>query len=148
MTKQIKLITLSMLIFASLNILKAQTITEEFTNIFFNLYEESPEEAFDFLMKDLKRLDKQSIQNARNQFLVNLGANGVYYGYEKIMERNTGLSFKLVSFLMKFEMNAVRLTIVFYKPKDKWLLVRYDFDTSLIKELIESKSLSTELIRE
>ena len=66
--------------------------------------------------------------------MVNLGGEGVYYGHEKIMERNVGFSLKLVSFLMKYEMNPVRLSVVFHKPKDKWLLLEFNFDSNLINE--------------
>lgn len=144
MSKQIKLVALAILILTSSNILKAQTTTDEITDEFFNLYKKSPEEAFDFLTKDIKvRAGQESTENMKKHFLFAMTQSGTYYGYEKIKEKSLGNSLKLISFLLKYEKDAVRMTTIFYKPEDKWILFEYLFDVSLIQELKESAKLNS-----
>ncbi len=59
-------------------------------------------------------------------------------GHEKLMERILGNSLKLLIYIMKYENEAIRLSIVFYKPKDKWLVNGYEFDARLIEDFKDS----------
>lgn len=79
----------------------------------------------------------------KKQFLFATSQSGDFYGHEKIMEKSLGNSLKLVSFLIKHEKDAVRLTTIFYKPADKWLLFEYQFDANLVQELKESAKVNT-----
>ena len=143
MTKQIKLVILTILIITSSNILKAQTTTEEFFNEFFTLYEKSPEEAISILSRDFDLAYKQSFEFSKKKYLSNISQAGALNGYEKIMERSVGNSLKLVSYLLKYEKEPVRFTIIFYKPKDRWVIRRFQFDTDLKEELMESRKVPT-----
>ncbi len=150
MTKQIKVIALTFLILSSSNILKAQTTTEEFTNEFFNLYKNSAEKAFVFLTRDiLKKEDKQTKENLTRQFVNNVEGEGEYFGNEKIDEKNIGNSLKRLTFIIKHEKKPIRLSFIFYKPKDKWELREFNFDGALINEIKESgKTVTNEGIKE
>ena len=150
MTKQIKVIALAFLILSSSNILKAQTTTEEFTNEFFTLYKNSAEKAFDYLTRDLlEKADKQTIENLKIQFVNNVAGEGGYFGNEKIDEKNIGNSLKRLTFIIKHEKRPIRLSFIFYKPKEKWELKEFNFDGELINELKESgKMVQNEGIKE
>ena len=139
MTKQIKLVVLVILIFTSSDILKAQATTEEFFNDFFTLYEKSPEEAFSVLSKDFDLVDQKEIEISKKKYLFNVSQAGVLHGYEKIMERSMGNCVKLVSYLLKYEKEPVRFTIIFYKPKDRWVIREFQFDAGLTDELMDSR---------
>ena len=139
MSKQIKLVGLMMLIFASSNILKAQTTIEEFTNDFFYLYENSFDEAFSFLTKDtLKNADHLTVDNLKRQFLNSIARIGFYTGYEKILENSVGNSLMLVTYLIKHEKRPYRLSTILYKPKDKWVILEFNIDEKPIADLKES----------
>jgi len=139
MKSQIKYVTLSVLLFISSNVIKAQTTTEEFTNEFFYLYENSPEEAFTFLtITPFKNTDVHTIKNLKMQFLNNLARVGSYTGYEMISEKSVGTSLKHLSYLIKHEKRPYRFSAIFYKPKDKWLVIDFHFDEKPITELKES----------
>jgi len=139
MTYKIKLVALVMLLVVASNSVKAQPTTEKFTNEFFTLYENSAEKAFDFLTRDLlEKADKQTIENLKIQFVNNVAGEGSYFGNEKIGEKKLGNSIKLVNFIIKHEKRPIRLSLIFYKPKDKWELKEFNFDGELIKELKES----------
>ncbi|WKK67517.1 hypothetical protein [Lutimonas zeaxanthinifaciens] len=144
MKRQINLVVLIMLILLSSNSLKAQTTTDEIIDEYFKLYEKSPEEAFDFLSKDIKVIrGQETTENLKKQILFAANQSGVYYGYEKIIEKSLGNSLKLLSFLIKYEKEVVRLTTILYKPADKWKVIEYHFDVSLLKELKESANLNS-----
>ena len=136
MNNQIRLFVLILLLFTATNLLKAQSTPTEISKEFFKIYEKSPEESFSILMRDQSTLDKHVGEDLKNQFLVSLAEQGTYFGYEEILEKTLGDSLILQSYLMKFELHPVRLTIVFYRPKDKWRILDFQFDSNdLITEL-------------
>ena len=72
-----------------------------------------------------------------------LNCRSVYYGHEKIIEKSIGNSLKLQSYLIKYEKEVVRLTTIYYKPEDKWILFVYQFDVNIKHELKESAKLNS-----
>lgn len=140
MNRKIKILTLLIVSVLSTNILKAQTNTNEITAQFFKTYENSPQEAVDYIFGTNKWMDrnKDAIQNVKTQLSSFLGLVGDYYGYEKITEKSIGDSYKLVSYMVKYDRQPIRFTFVFYKPKEKWQVQNFQFDDSLDEELEES----------
>ena len=141
MNRKIKLLTLLILTVLSTNILKAQTTTEEITTEFFKTYEKSPQKAVDYVFGTNKWMmdrNKDGIENVKTQLTSFLGLVGDYYGYEKITEKSVGESYKLVSYMIKYDRQPVRFTFVFYKPKDKWQVQNFQYDDNLDDELEES----------
>tara|TARA_R110002049_G_C8859615_1_gene538081 strand:+ start:79 stop:537 length:459 start_codon:yes stop_codon:yes gene_type:complete len=141
MNRKIKLLTFLIVIILSTNILKAQSTTEEITTEFFKTYEKSPQKAVDYVFGTNKWMidrNKDGIENVKSQLTNFLGLVGEYYGYEKITEKSVGKSFKLVSYMIKYDRQPMRFTFVFYKPNDKWQVQNFKFDDSLDDELEES----------
>ena len=141
MNRKIKLFTLLIVTVLSTNILKAQTTTEEITTEFFKTYEKSPQKAVDYVFETNKWMidrNKDGIENVKTQLTSFLGLVGDYYGYEKITEKSVGESYKLVSYMIKYDRQPVRFTFVFYKPKDKWQVQNFQYDDNLDDELEES----------
>ncbi|SDR79392.1 hypothetical protein [Winogradskyella sediminis] len=141
MNRKIKLFTLLIVTVLSTNILKAQTTTEEITTEFFKTYEKSPQKAVDYVFETNKWMidrNKDGIENVKTQLTSFLGLVGDYYGYEKVTEKSVGESYKLVSYMIKYDRQPVRFTFVFYKPKDKWQVQNFQYDDNLDDELEES----------
>ena len=141
MNRKINLLTLLIVTVLSTNILKAQTTTEEITTEFFKTYEKSPQKAVDYVFGTNKWMmdrNKDGIENVKTQLTSFLGLVGDYYGYEKITEKSVGESYKLVSYMIKYDRQPVRFTFVFYKPKDKWQVQNFQYDDNLYDELKES----------
>lgn len=141
MDRRIKLLTLLIVVVLSANILKAQSTTEEIITEFFESYETSPQKAIDYVFGTNKWMidrNKDGIENVKSQLTNFLGLVGEYYGYEKITEKSVGESFKLVSYMIKYDRQPMRFTFVFYKPNDKWQVQNFKFDDSLDDELEES----------
>ena len=141
MNRKIKLLTLLIVTVLSTNILTAQTTTEEITTEFFKTYEKSPQKAVDHIFGTNKWMmdrNKDGIENIKTQLTSFLGLVGDYYGYEKITEKSVGESYKLVSYMIKYDRQPLRFTFVFYKPKDKWQVQNFQYDNNLDDELEES----------
>ncbi|CAL2102228.1 protein of unknown function [Tenacibaculum sp. 190130A14a] len=82
--------------------------------------------------------NKDGIENVKSQLTNFLGLVGDYYGHEKITDKSIGKSYKLVSYMVKYDRQPIRFTFVFYKPKDKWQVQNFRFDDNLDDELRES----------
>ena len=141
MYRKIKFLTLLIVAVLSTNISKAQSTTEEITARFFETYEKSPQKAVDYAFGTNKWMmdrNKDGIENVKTQLTSFLGLVGDYYGYEKITEKSVGESYRLVSYMLKYDRQPVRFTFIFYKPKDKWQVQNFQYDDSLDDELEES----------
>ena len=140
MTKPIRM-TLFVLSIFSTPVTKAQTSTEALINQFFKIYEKSPQEAVSYIFSTNKWIlerNKDGIENVKTQLTSFLGLVGNYYGYEKITEKRLGDTYKLVSYMIKYDRQPVRFTFIFYKPEDKWQLQNFQYDDNLDEELKES----------
>ena len=141
MNRKIKLLTLLVVTVLSTNHLTAQTTTEEITSKFFERYEKSPQKAVDYIFGTNKWMierNKDGVENVKTQLSSFIGLVGEYYGYEKITEKSVGKSYKLVSYMIKYDRQPVRFTFVFYRPKDKWQVQNFQYDDNLDDELEES----------
>ena len=136
-----KLISLLLLTFLSTTILRSQPTVEEITDKFFKTYEKSPLEGVDYIFSTNKWMmdrNKDGVENIKTKLNSFIGLVGDYYGYEKITEKSVGESYRLVSYLVKYDRQPVRFTFVFYKPKDSWQVQNFQYDDGLDDELEES----------
>ena len=118
-----------------------QTSTpDEIVDAFFKTYKQNATKAYDDLfinnkwMKD-KKSDVETVKIKMGAFLNELGE---YYGYESITEKSLGESYILKSYLIKYEKQPLRFTFVLYKPKDKWQIQNFSYDTNIDEELGEA----------
>ena len=114
--------------------------TEKITETFFKTYKQNPTKAYGDLFADNKWMkDKQSdietVKIKLNDFLSGIGE---YYGYEPITEKNAGESYILKSFLVKYERQPLRFTFLLYRPRDKWQIQNFTYDTEIEDELAEA----------
>lgn len=132
--------TFCILALLATTVLKAQTTTDEITNLFFKTYEKSPLKAVEYVFGTNKCMDrnKDGVENVKTKLSSILNLVGDFYGYEKITEKSVGSTYKLISFMVKYDRQPIRFTFIFYKPKDKWQLQNFQFDDSLNDELEES----------
>lgn len=136
--KKNKLIPLFLLFFTVQFVtLKAQTNSDEITNQFFKLFEESPEKAVVYIFNTNKWMerDRDGIDNLKTQISGLKSIVGDYYGFEFLKETNMGTSYKQISYIVKFDRQPIRFTFVFYKPKNNWQVQNFKFDDDLKEEL-------------
>ncbi|WP_428328214.1 hypothetical protein [Mucilaginibacter sp.] len=63
---------------------------------------------------------------------------GAYLGKELIVQKNASNSLVLYSYLVKHEVQPIRITFMFYKPKNDWVLYRFKYDDQIDAELEEA----------
>jgi len=63
---------------------------------------------------------------------------GAYLGKELIAQRSASPSLYFYSILVKNEIQPLRFTFMFYKPKNDWVLYRFKYDDQMDTELEEA----------
>lgn len=106
---------------------------------FFDRFEKKgTNSAIDFLFKKSDELDpsiiKAKLDTAAAVF-------GQYTGVEKITEKGISNALILTSFLVKYEKQPLRFTIIYYKPKNDWILYKFQIDEATLSELEGSAKL-------
>ena len=141
MNTKLTLILLIAITFSTLTNVTAQNTIEEITNEFFKKYSKSPKKAVDYVFGTnswILERNKDGIENVQNQLHNAIELVGKYYGHEKITEKSIGKSYKLVSYMIKYDRQPIRFTFVFYRPQEKWQLQNFQFDDNLDDELEEA----------
>jgi hypothetical protein len=67
---------------------------------------------------------------------------GEYNGYEPIGIKWLGKAYVTKSYMAKYDRQPIRFTFHFYKPKDKWVLYAFLFDSDISEEMDEAMKLS------
>ena len=70
---------------------------------------------------------------------------GEMHGYEPISVKTLGSSFKLYSYLVKYDRQPIRFTFKFYKPQDDWILYTFKYDFNIPEEIEEAAKLYYEI---
>lgn len=123
---------------------KSQVNTNDpvsYITTFFNIYRtQNPDKAFDYLSTksnlamwgDKWVYLKSKLDSAYSRL-------GNFTGYELIGEKKVTSSLVAYSYIAKHENYPVRITFVFYKPDDQWVVESMAFDTDdVIDELKQS----------
>ncbi|PCJ79686.1 MAG: hypothetical protein COA57_15495 [Flavobacteriales bacterium] len=102
--------------------LHGQTTPEQLTDKFFELYSKSPKmainDAFSFGACSSKTKEqKDTLINQTEQFQ---DLYGWYISHEKLVEETEGESLKILTYLVKYDCQPIRLILVLYKAKDDW----------------------------
>ena len=122
------------------NELQAQTEHNQITEEFFRQYALDPMKAFDYAFSTNKWMDRNqdAVENLKNQYNNLLPLIGNYYGYDLITEKSQGDHLKVSSYILRYDRQPIRLTFLFYRPKDRWQVQNLKYDDKLPEELEES----------
>lgn len=123
------------------NIIIAQEPKELISNFFDTYKTKGVDNALDNIFATntwMLQRSKDEIENVKLQLKSIIQVVGEYYGYENITQKSIGESFKLFSYLVRYDRQPIRFTFTFYKAKDTWKLYNFKFDQDLSEELGES----------
>ena len=125
------------------NGLYAQSGDEKITEEFFRQYALDPMKAFDYAFSTNKWMERNqdAVENLKNQYNNLLPLIGSYYGYDLIIEKSMGDPLKVNSFILRYDRQPIRLTFIFYKPKDLWQVQNLKYDDTLPEELEEASKI-------
>jgi hypothetical protein len=108
---------------------------------FFVLYSANKTaEAIDYLFATNKWMDgsKDQIENTKFKLSGTLKVIGEYSGYAVISKKTVGEHLTLYTFLIKYDRQPLRFTMLFYKPKNEWRLQNFSYDDKIDDELEEA----------
>jgi len=104
---------------------------------FFKKYKnEGSSKAIDYLFSTNKvTVDVDNLKSKLDSVKSVLGG---FIGYSLITEKSIADGLVLRSYLVKHENHPIRFTLVFYKPRDSWVLYRFLYDAEVADELAQS----------
>ncbi|SDT51258.1 hypothetical protein SAMN05216490_3814 [Mucilaginibacter mallensis] len=110
---------------------------------FFKKYKTSPDSAVEYLFSTNKLFTNVSQINLLKAKLDTLQLTvGKYLGRELIVQKTPTPSLVLYSYIVKHENEPVRFTFMFYKPKNDWVLYRFNYDDQIDSELIDAAKIN------
>ena len=128
------------LLFYSFNAF-TQSDPQKMIDEFFKLYKEkNSDAALDYLFSTNKWMDESKNQIEEVKFKLNgtLKQLGEYAGYNLITKKSVGEHLSLYTFMVRYDRQALRFSILFYKPTDQWRLMNFRYDDNLADELNEA----------
>lgn len=135
-----KKIILIGLFFCSVNA-RAQDDPQKIIDQFFNLHEKkSPNEAVDYLFSTNKWMNdsKDQIDNVKFKLNGTLKLIGGYAGHNLISKKTAGDHLALYTYIIRYDRQPLRFSLLFYKPSNEWRLFNFSYDDSLDEELTEA----------
>lgn len=111
-------------------------------NHFFVMYKNDRNHAIESLLSTNKWITKQSISGINNQIDSSIiDQIGKFQGYEFIVKRSISECMVLYSYIVKYDRQPIRFTFIFYKPREEWIIFKFQFDVELDEELIKSSDI-------
>lgn len=111
----------------------------EIINTFFFEFEKSGSDvALDYIFSTnywMEEYSKDAISNIKVDLKSFINLVGDYYSFEFITEKSIGHSFRLYSYLVKYDRQPIRFVFIFYKPNDKWMIYNFKYDIEIAEEL-------------
>lgn len=135
-----KKITLIALLFSSISTL-AQDDPQKIIDEFFNLYKtKSSDAALDYIFGTNKWMEESEDQIENVKFKLNstLKQMGKYRGYNLIAKKTLGKHLALYTYLVKYDRQPLRFSLLFYNPSGEWRLQNFSYDDKIGDELKEA----------
>ncbi|HYG03875.1 MAG TPA: hypothetical protein VD927_15615 [Chryseosolibacter sp.] len=119
----------------------AQDAPQKMIDRFFDLYKtKSADEAIDYIFTTNKWMDdaKDDIENVKFKLNSTLKQLGEYEGYNLITTKSVGDHLTLYTFMVRYDRQPLRFSLLFYKPSAEWKLLNFSYDDDLSSELDEA----------
>ncbi len=132
-----KYLLVSFFLFVSVSAFASDEYNKEIEN-FFSLYEKGEiSKAIDSIYSTNRWIDPSSdaVMNLKGQFSSMAQMVGVYVGKERISVHSYGGRLLMVTYLLLYERQPIRLEFMFYRPADEWIIYSFSFDDNTDEEL-------------
>jgi hypothetical protein len=131
---------IAILMLWSLN-LSAQDTPQKIADQFFSVYQmKGANDAIDYIFSTNKWMNesKDQIENVKFKLNSTLKLIGKYEGYDLIVKKTVGDHLLVYTFLVRYDRQPLRFTMMFYNPSTEWRLYNFSYDDSLDEELQEA----------
>lgn len=128
------------LLLCSFNVL-AQDDPQKIIDRFFEIYNtKSANEAVDYIFSTNKWMNesKDQIENVKFKLNGTLKLLGDYVGYNLITKKTVGDHLSLYTFMVRYDRQPLRFSMLFYKPSSQWKLLNFSYDDNMDEELQEA----------
>jgi hypothetical protein len=115
-----------------------QNSPEQISNKFFDTYKkEGFDKGLDYLFSTNKYSAdyKDGLVNVKQEVDNTIAKIGQFYGYELISSKAAGKSILLLTYIVKYEKDALTFRILFYKALNDWQVQTFKFDNKIGDEL-------------
>lgn len=119
----------------------AQSDPQKIIDEFFTLYKnKGVDTSLDYLFGTNKWMDnsKDQIEGVKLKLNGTLKLLGQHYGYDLITKKSVGNNYWLYTFMVRYDRQPLRFSIMFYKPNDQWRMLNFSYDDNLDDELEEA----------
>lgn len=122
---------------------RGQSTTKEISEKFFGMYASDPVKAVDYAFTTNKWFAKKTddLISLKNKLKNLVDLLGNYYGYEVLTEKTAGENIKVVTYIARYDREALRFILIYYRPKDTWQVQNLSFDEDLTGELEEASKI-------
>jgi hypothetical protein len=132
-----KYIMIICVLFLSVSAFASDEYNEEIEK-FFSLYEKGEiSKSIDSIYSTNRWIDSSSdaAMNLKGQFSSMSQMVGDYLGKERIGVHSYGERLLMVTYLLLYERQPIRLEFMFYRPADSWIIYSFSFDDNTNEEL-------------
>jgi hypothetical protein len=119
----------------------AQDDPQKIIDRFFDLYKnKSANEAIDYIFSTNKWMkdSKDQIENIKFKLNGTLKLLGDYAGQSFMAKKTAGDHLTLYTFIVRYDRQPLRFSMLFYKPANEWRLQNFSYDDSIDTELEEA----------
>lgn len=82
--------------------------------------------AIDYLGGNGVQMDPDTVSELRRKVVKNLTVYGSYAYHEKLREEKVGTRFAKLTYIVGYEHHPLELSLILYRPKDKWLFGNFN----------------------
>jgi len=119
----------------------AQNEPQKIIDEFFKLYKEKgPSTSVDYIFSTNKWMSesKDQIENVKFKLNSTVKLVGDFAGYSLITKKSIGDHLALYTFMVRYDRQPLRFSMLFYKPTNDWKLYNFSFDDGMDEELKEA----------
>lgn len=119
----------------------AQNEPQKMIDEFFNLYKnKNADAALDYIFGTNKWMDesKNDIESVKFKLNSTIKQLGDYQGFNTITKKTLGEHLVLYTYMVRYDRQPLRFSMLFYKPNDQWRLMNLSYDYNLGDELEEA----------
>jgi hypothetical protein len=100
----------------------------------------NPDAALDYLFGTNKWMNdsKDQIGNVKSKLNGTLKQLGTYNGYNLICKKSIGDNLSLYTFIVRYDRQPLRFSLLFYNPSSQWRLHNFSYDDNMDEELTEA----------
>lgn len=108
---------------------------------FFTLYKsKGVDPPLDYLFGTNKWMNnsKEQIEEVKSKLNSTIKQVGEYYGHDLITKKSVGERYWLYSFMLRYDRQPIRFSLLFYKPNDQWRFMNFSYNVKWDDELEEA----------